>query len=323
MMRRAVDRNGEDHALFANEGHLMSLTVDEAFSAYEAVRHRLPPASLNRNAIERVSTLADLADKFDVFLLDAFGVLNVGEKAIPGTADRVASLKSRGKRILVVSNAASMQECETLEKFRRLGFSFEKSEIVNSRATMADSLRQEKGLHWGVMATPNTRFGDLDNQSLTLLGDRQCDFDSVDGFMLVESGTWTIHRQSMLEDSLLCNPRPVLVANPDIVAPRENGFSAEPGHFAHRLADRTGISPMFFGKPFRNIFERAFERLGPDISKSKVVMVGDSLHTDVLGAQSVGIASALVAGFGVLEGWDAGEAALRVGITPDFLVDRP
>ncbi|MGI9389212.1 MAG: TIGR01459 family HAD-type hydrolase, partial [Boseongicola sp.] len=77
-----------------------------AFSAYEAVRHRLPSVEFPRNA-RFVETLDDLVPHFDVFLLDAFGVLNVGESAIPGALDRVDSLRNAGKHVVVVSNAAS------------------------------------------------------------------------------------------------------------------------------------------------------------------------------------------------------------------------
>ncbi|WP_367181562.1 HAD-IA family hydrolase [uncultured Ruegeria sp.] len=126
----------------------------------------------------------------------------------------------------------------------------------------------------------------------------------------------------MLESALLKRPRPVLVGNPDIVAPRENGFSSEPGLFAHRLADRTGVVPEFFGKPFGNIFELAFKRLG-SVDKSRVLMVGDSLHTDILGARAAGIASALVSGYGFFAGHDIEDPIQKAGIVPDIVVTRP
>jgi len=81
---------------------LISISAEEAFDAYEAVRHRLPISTGNASRAEKVETLADIADRFDVFLLDAFGVLNIGETAIPGASVRVESLKAAGKRVLVV-----------------------------------------------------------------------------------------------------------------------------------------------------------------------------------------------------------------------------
>ncbi|MEM8694332.1 MAG: HAD-IA family hydrolase [Pseudomonadota bacterium] len=112
------------------------------------------------------------------------------------------------------------------------------------------------------------------------------------------------------------------VANPDIVAPREHGFSTEPGRFAHAVADATGIAPDFFGKPFPNIYDLVFERLGP-VDRPRVVMVGDSLHTDVLGAHAAGIASVLISGYGFFANEDVHAAIQASGITPDFIAERP
>jgi hypothetical protein len=78
-----------------------------AFREYESVRHRLP--ALRRQAeFVRADTLDAIADQFDVFLLDAFGVLNIGETAIPGVVDRVNGLRARGKQVMVVTNAARL-----------------------------------------------------------------------------------------------------------------------------------------------------------------------------------------------------------------------
>ena len=71
--------------------HLKPLETGTAFAAYEAARHRLPPAG-RAGACERAGSLDDIANLFDVFLLDAFGVLNIGEAAIPGVPERIAAL---------------------------------------------------------------------------------------------------------------------------------------------------------------------------------------------------------------------------------------
>lgn len=300
----------------------MSISADEAFAAYEAVRHRLPPPRAGTHRPRHVETLADIAASHDVFLLDAFGVLNIGETAIPGAVERVEELRGAGKRVLVVSNAASVPQTQLLSKYRGLGFPFDLDDIVTSRATMAAAMSGKTGIHWGVMAGDHVHFDDLGQLDASILADDPDAFDRVEGFLLIGSGSWTEDRQTLLEAALAARPRPVLVANPDIVAPRESGFSAEPGHFAHRLADRTGIAPEFYGKPFANIFDLVFDRLGP-VDRTRIVMVGDSLHTDILGAQTAGVTSALMARFGFFAGHDAEQAVEAAGIVPDFIVERP
>ncbi len=302
--------------------HLTALTAEAAFQAYEAVRHRLPPAVSLRSTARQCATLDDLADAFDVFLLDAFGVLNIGETAIPGTPQRIAGLQAAGKRVLVVSNAAGFPHAALMEKYTRLGYDFVPEDVITSRATLLAGLNGRRGMHWGLMATRATGLRDLEGLDLTYLEEDPAPYDAADGFLMIGSAVWTEERQTLLEAALRNRPRPVLVGNPDIVAPRETGFSAEPGHFAHRLADRTGISPEFFGKPFGNIFNLAFARIG-QVDRDRVLMVGDSLHTDILGAQGAGIASALITDFGFLAGQDAGRAVEMTGIVPDYMVSRP
>ncbi|MEM8656286.1 MAG: HAD-IIA family hydrolase [Pseudomonadota bacterium] len=301
---------------------MSAITAEDAFRAYEAVRHRLPDAAQADSHYRSIETLDDLAEKFDAFLLDAFGVLNIGETAIAGTPERVRALKAAGKRVLVVSNAAGFPHASLMEKYTRLGYDFAPEDVITSRKTLLAGLEAEERLHWGLMATRSTGLRDLEGLNLTYLEEEPDAYDAVDGFLLVGSAAWTEPRQALLEAAMARRPRPVLVGNPDIVAPRETGFSAEPGHFAHRLADRTQVVPRFFGKPFANIFDLAFDRLGP-VNKSRVVMVGDSLHTDILGAQSAGIASALISDYGFFAGQDVRAAIARAGIVPDYVVRRP
>lgn len=301
---------------------MTTLTAMEAFAAYEAVRHRLPQIKPSDQGFRRADTLADIADHFDVFLLDAFGVLNIGEAAIPGTPERISGLKAAGKTVLVVSNAAGNPHAALMDKYTRLGYDFAPEDVITSRATLLSGLNGRKGLHWGLMATPSAGLRDLEALNLTYLEEDPAAYDAVDGFLMVGAAAWTEARQGLLESAMQKRSRPVLVGNPDIVAPREHSFSVEPGHFAHRLADRTGVVPEFFGKPFANIFELAFKRLGV-VDRSRVVMVGDSLHTDILGARTAGVASALISDYGFFAGEDAAAAISKTGIVPDFVVSRP
>ncbi|WP_374041628.1 HAD-IIA family hydrolase [Ruegeria sp. YS9] len=302
--------------------HLTGFSVQDAFDAYEAVRHRLPQTRSTELSYRQADTLEDIAHEFDVFLLDAFGVLNIGDTAIPGTPDRVRSLKGAGKRVLVVSNAAGFPHATLLEKYTRLGYDFAPQDVITSRVTLLSELNGQSELHWGLMATPSAGLRDLEGLKLSYLEDDPKPYETVDGFLMIGSAVWTESRQAMLEAALLERPRPVLVGNPDIVAPREYGFSKEPGLYAHRLADRTGVAPQFFGKPFANIYDIAFQRLG-HIDKPRVLMVGDSLHTDILGAREAGIASALISGYGFFAGHDVEAAIMKAGIAPNFVLNRP
>lgn len=297
------------------------MNMQEAFAVYEAVRHRLPPTR-HQGACKPADNLDAIADEVDVFLLDAFGVLNIGETAIQGVPERVAGLQKAGKRVLIVSNAAGFPHANLMEKYTRLGYDFAPEDVITSRKATLHELTSEPARHWGLMATESLGRGDIEDLNVSYLAEDPSAYDAAEAFLLIGSAAWTEERQALLEASLIAKPRPVYVGNPDIVAPREIGFSSEPGSFAHRLADRTGIAPQFFGKPFQNIFDLAFARLG-ETARNRIVMVGDSLHTDILGGQTAGVKTALIAGYGFFAGHDVSTPIEQSGIRPDFILQRP
>ena len=295
--------------------------MPEAFAAYERVRHRLPHVQRG-GACKFMPNLESIADEIDVFLLDAFGVLNIGETAIDGVPERVARLQKSGKRVIVVSNAAGYPHANLMAKYAGLGYAFDPDDVITSRKTTLHELTSEPPRKWGLMATESLGRADLELLDVTYLADDAFAFDSAEAFLLLGSAGWTERRQALLEAALGNSPRPVYVGNPDIVAPREAGFSIEPGTYAHRLADVTALEPHFFGKPFGNIFDLAFKRLGK-FDPSRTVMVGDSLHTDILGGQAAGIKTALISGFGFFAGYGVDDHIARSGIEPDFVLQRP
>lgn len=293
-----------------------------AFDAYEAVRQRLPQTSFPQ-AAEQVKNLADLAEDFDVFLLDAFGVLNIGETAIPGVPDRIAALQAAGKHVMVVSNAAGYPKRLLLERYARLGYAIASENILCSREVLLAGLEMRPRRRWGLMASQLYGFEELEHLGAEFLAEDPALYDAVEEFLFFGSAEWTEARQSILEESLKRNPRQVLVGNPDIVAPREGGLSREPGHFAHRLADATGVVPQFFGKPFRSIFDMALSRIPAGTDPSRIIMVGDTLQTDILGGRNAGLRTALISGYGSLAEIDHFKAIDRSGIVPDFIMPEP
>lgn len=293
----------------------------EAFLAYENIRHRLPEP-LRGAACQRFPNLESLAENIDTYLLDAFGVLNIGETAIEGVPERVARLQRMGKRVMVVSNAAGYPHADLMEKYTRLGYNFAPNDVITSRKTLLHGLQASPPRKWGLMANEALGRADLEHLDVTYLADDPRAYDAAEAFLLLGSAVWTPERQTLLETSLKRNPRTVFVGNPDIVAPRENGFSTEPGHFAHRLADATGIAPKFFGKPFANIFDLAFSNLGA-FDPTRTVMVGDSLHTDILGGLAAGVKTALIEGYGFFAGYDVDGPIALSDIQPDYILQRP
>ncbi|PWV95384.1 HAD superfamily hydrolase (TIGR01459 family) [Hoeflea marina] len=289
-----------------------------AFLAYEHVRHRLPGArhpALAAGADDLVS----LAGRFDVFVFDAFGVLNVGDQPIPGAVEAVARLRAMGKRLFVVTNGASLTAAKAPEKFRKLGFDFSPDEIISSRMAAETVMAERCGGVWCVMPPPGFDPAELAPDAIALEDDPAA-YERAEAFLLLSTLVWTAERQALLEASLKARPRPVIVANPDIVAPRETGFSTEPGYCGHRLAQHLGLDVEFHGKPFGSVYELVMAALPQHADRRRICMIGDTLHTDVLGGAAAGWSTVLVSDHGLFKGLDPARYIERSGIVPDYII---
>ncbi|HIP22269.1 MAG TPA: HAD-IIA family hydrolase [Rhodobacteraceae bacterium] len=287
-----------------------------AFAQYENVRKRLPD-SVAHGACQRVPDLGALADEFDVFLFDAYGVLNVGNTPIAGAPARVAALQSMGKRALVLTNGASFPASDRLPKYQQYGFNFTADDVISSREALASHLATLPEIRWAAMAPKGASFEGL-GVSFSLLEDTPQTYANAEGFLLLGSQIWNDTRQSMLVETLRAHPRPVLVGNPDLVAPYEHGFNLQPGLYAHWLADKTGLEPQFFGKPFAGMFTEAQRRFGA-VPPERVLMIGDTLHTDILGGAAAGFKTLLVEDHGMFRGTDVLPYIEKSGIAPDYI----
>ncbi len=291
-----------------------------ACARYEAIRPRLPQARFPAAAVE-AADLGEIAGEIDVFVLDGFGVLNVGEAPVPGAPERMAALRAMGRRLVVLTNSATQPSRETARKYEKLGMRFAAEEIVSSRDAMAAAMaRRSDRLDWGVAATAASELDEI-GPGCFALGDDAADYDRATGFALLSSNDWTPSRQALLVAALKARPRPVLVGNPDLVAPREDGLSLEPGFYAHALWDETGVAPEFHGKPYPDAFAMVAARLPAGIDPKRVAMVGDTLHTDILGGAARGWRTVLVRAHGLLRDLDHHALIGETGIVPDFIVE--
>lgn len=289
-----------------------------AFRRYEAIRDRLPAARFPARS-QALPSLAEVADHVDGFILDAFGVLNVGETAIPGAVDRMAQLRARGKRLVVLTNAASYTRGELLAKYRRMGFDFTADEVVSSRDVAVAALdRVLPGARWAALSAAGDSYADVPALLVDAIA-QPAAFEDADAFLFLSTTRWTEALQDRLLSALARRPRPVVIANPDLVAPRETGLSLEPGLYAHDLLDALpGLSLHWFGKPFPEAYGEVLARTG--LPPERLAMVGDTLHTDVLGGAAAGCRSVLVTGHGLFAGMAVAPLIAQSGLVPDFIV---
>ena len=132
--------------------------------------------------------------------------------------------------------------------------------------------------------------------------------------------------QALFEQSLLQRMRPVLVGNPDVSAPHPHQFSAEPGYWmARAMKSVPGLRPRWLGKPHLPAFQLAVDKVNQlaavSVPKHRIAMVGDSLHTDILGGVAAGLGTILVTNYGLLRAHDANQLCADMQICPDWQVE--
>lgn len=292
------------------------LGFDDAWSSYRCWEHRLPakPAPVEPR---RIAGIAEVLDQVDVVVLDAYGVLNLGSSVIPQGLDAVRAIRASGKRLCIVTNDGSQGTAAIAAKHRGRGYDFRDEEVIAGASLVGEAVAGFPDVRrWGII-TQEPRPEAAITGGMTALASDKAAYDTVEGIIFMATEIWDEERQALLSDALTARPRPFIVANPDVVAPHVGGFSAEPGYYSHRIADRAGIEPVFLGKPFPGVYRLVRERF-PEVDPQRILAVGDTPHTDVLGARAHGMRALLVES-GFLAGRDSLTYSRECGILPDFI----
>ncbi len=306
---------------------IKNLNPIEIVKIYENFRSIFPMNNKKTLDTKVAKNLKDILDDFDVLLLDAFGVLNIGKNLVQGIKETLEIARDKGIILLIVTNGASYNSARKINQLYELGLDFSYDEIISSRDVAERFLSlNSPGGTIGI-------FGNMDkdikfNNALSISIENNLNkLDEVNSILFLGTSTWDPLHQDLLMDSMLRFPRPFFVANPDIIAPHENKYSIEPGFYSFLLINAGVNLPLWFGKPFSSIFELAIEKIenltGNNINLSRVGMVGDTLHTDILGANSFGIKSVLMTGHGFLKNQKISSIIKETTIIPDYIVQNP
>jgi len=242
--------------------------------------------------------MAALADSYDAFILDLWGVLHNGIAAYPHAIDCLKALKARGKKLLVLSNAPR-RAAGILERNIELGLVPELYDALHSSG-------EETWLH--LKERPDAWYQDLGQRGFHLgpardLGIREgLEFDFVDDlaaadFILNTGAERAEDRVEDFEDLLQAaraRSLPMVCANPDLVVMRGTALEICAGAIAARY-EALGAEVRYHGKPHADVYRRAFALLGVE-DLSRIAGVGDSFRTDIAGARAAGIDGIFIAG---------------------------
>lgn len=238
--------------------------------------------------------LEDLFDTYDAFLIDQFGVLMSGTGAYPGAPAALASLGTRSKPTLILSNSGKRSEpnCARLvdNGFRRSDF----LTVVSSGEIARDYLLEQTGKsipHNG-KAYVMIREGDhppLDGVDLQIT-DKARDADVLMIVSRDPARDVSFYADALKE--LSARNVPCLCLNPDRVMLTSSGLTQAAGYLADLYAELGG-SVIWFGKPHGPAYQRAIQLLAP-VETSRVLCIGDSLSHDIAGGRRAGCKTALV-----------------------------
>ncbi|MDR7223036.1 TIGR01459 family HAD-type hydrolase [Aminobacter aminovorans] len=265
--------------------------------------------------------IRDLADRFDVFILDQFGVLHDGTEPYPGAVETLVWLKQAGKRTLLLSNSGK-RSAPNEARLVKLGFvpgSWD--HFLSSGEVAWQSLRKQLGNEAGLRCLLIARDGDrsaVEGLPLTLVETGE----EADIVLLSasEGDRFDLdHYRRLLQPAAARGAR-CLCTNPDKIMLTSVGPRFGAGRIAELYAELGG-EVTWIGKPFSEIYAAALDMLGTP-EQARVVCVGDSIEHDIAGGQGAGLRTALVM-TGVLEASSAAEREqlfAEHGATPDFLV---
>lgn len=217
-------------------------------------------------------------------ILDMDGVLFRGDQPIDGAAQAVRELQDAGIKVVCLTNNARRTPDEYAEKLQGFGVEIEASGILTSGIAVANYLKTQD-------ANPKVHVIGSSTLRETILAAGAIESDDPD---YVVAG---IDNQLKLADLTpavrhLANGAELLASNADAVIPTPHGPEPEAGPIIAFLEAASGKTAMVLGKPSAAIFDLAIERLG--IDRDEVVMIGDTLETDIAGATAAGLRSFLL-----------------------------
>ena len=265
--------------------------------------------------------IRDLAERFDVFVLDQFGVLHDGSTPYPGAVEALVHLKAAGKRTLLMSNSGK-RSAPNEARLVRMGFvpgswdHFLSSGEFAWRMLEAD-MRRTSILRCLLVARDDDRSA-VEGLPLTLTQDGE----EADIVLLSasEGDRYDLDHYRRLLAPAAARGVACLCTNPDKIMLTAVGPCFGAGRIAE-LYEELGGEVTWIGKPFAHIYTAALDLLGRPAASS-IVCVGDSVEHDIAGGQGAGLKTALVA-TGILEtAGDAERTALFAehDATPDFLL---
>lgn len=233
-----------------------------------------------------IDGLARLAGGYDGFILDIWGVLHDGLRPYDGVIDCLARMKAVGKEILLLSNSPNRAREVADGKLHEMGFV--QGVHYDHIVTSGEATWQEMAAYEGRSAYvfwPEEKPTALAGRDVPVVHDvAQADF--ILGSLFPAGAEAEDYAQVLMDAR--DRDLPFIRANPDKVVNIGPDLHICAGALAD-MYEEMGGKVVWFGKPYAPVYEQAFGQFRTVSDKSRLLAVGDSLRTDVTGANRFGI----------------------------------
>ncbi len=246
--------------------------------------------------------------RYSKFIFDLDGTLYRERSVIPPAVEVINTLRTWADLLFLSNNGGQTAQSLT-QRLRGLGFAIDETEVISS-VTLAveriSSLQKQASVFL-------INSGEL-ARALEAAGHRVVSAQEAE-FLVV--GVDLNLSYDKLDQGLLAlrNGARFVAMNVDPVYPTKAGFLPAAGAFVGAFREM-GYEPGYLcGKPDEEAMKKALTLRGMEIGLDCLV-VGDHLETDILGAQNIGVDSALV-----LTGVSKQEDIAKKGIGPTYVIE--
>jgi len=278
--------------------------------------------------MKKVDNFKSIIDKYKIVFFDAFGVIKNYSGLVSGIENTFNYLKREKKEYYIVTNDASRGPQQLAESYHRMGLKAITADRIVSSGMLTKEFLDFK-VPDGIVAylgTPNSahyieRSG-LQTLPMSEVNEHNMDKVSALIFLDDEGFDWC---QDLNKTVNLIRKKtiPVIVANTDRAYPLSaSNVSIAIGGIAAMIESVVGKQFIRFGKPDSQMFMFAYDLIREyrPISKSDIVMVGDTLNTDILGGNKFGLDTVLVLTGNTLAK-DYETRITAAGIMPTYICD--
>lgn len=246
-------------------------------------------------ALSYISSLQEIVDHYDAYIIDLWGVVHDGVTPYRHARNCLSSLKQHNKQVYFLSNAPRRINLVE-EQLNRLGIQATHhyhgiytsgEDTFDTISKKAEPFYQKLGIKVYPLSTQMhlQLFKDL---NLICVGNiEEASFILNTGPAYGEINDYDDILQKACDLQL-----PMICANPDISVISGGKVGLCAGAFAQRYEQMGGIV-KYHGKPHPTIYQNLLARMKVS-DKRKILAIGDSLSTDIKGANGVGIDCALV-----------------------------